>query len=231
MVLGRSASAWACDFSDAPVSDLYARATDVFVGTVLESPFLPDGTVAIGSDPAGGRRIRFEVRTRYKGNGVPVLVDDFSDCSFPFRKGYTYLVFGVSEGGRFATGSPWRPLQVDPRKDDFTERSLAEAQKYAVARAAGKPQSLLYGRVLLGAGKDAVPAQEADAVIVYVVRADDKRSFDVAYPNYSYGFEMAVPPGEYQVFVLRRGDVSAPSTVVVLDGEKREMSLAPGWPR
>jgi hypothetical protein len=90
---------FACSFVFQPLPVTYDQATDVFVGSVAESPFRPDGTI----DPAAaGSGVRFSVRTGYKGTPAVEMVDtQFSSCTFAFVKGRTYLVMGRSEEGRF----------------------------------------------------------------------------------------------------------------------------------
>jgi len=99
-------SAWACDWPPKDVAERFERATDVFVGRVVESPW---GRGGVKSSPTF--EVRLAVQTRYKGatlSDVTVMPD--GDCTFPFVEGESYVVFGSTRLGRFAAATPDEPL-------------------------------------------------------------------------------------------------------------------------
>jgi hypothetical protein len=161
----------ACSFALTPLPATYDQATDVFVGYVEDSPFHADGSV--GSTTVPGGDVRFSVRTRYKGAPAREMVDSAkSNCRFPFVKGRTYLVMGVSQKGRFVTGKPFFPLQISPPSDLAIEPPQAALTiQYAEARANKQPQGFLYGSVTVPESKQPRAASASDRLRLRAVSA------------------------------------------------------------
>jgi hypothetical protein len=214
----------ACSFARTPLPASYDQATDVFVGYVEESFFRPDGTI---DSAAAGRGVRFSVRTRYKGTPAAEMVDSMdSNCAFPFVKGRTYLVMGVSENGRFVTGKQFYPLQLSPPSDLAIEQPQAALTiKYAEARANRQPQGFLYGSVSLPEPKQPRAAGASDRLLLRAV-SDDGRAVTVAVPNYMYGYGVSLPPGRYVVSLVKDGAIrSSPTEVRIPHGKGVELNV------
>src|SRR5262245_10188497 len=93
---------WACDFSYMPSSELYEKASAIFVGKVVESPWkrTVDGTISI----TGRQSVRFAVQRMFRGVvGAEVTISEFSDCTYPFLDGETYLVHAFQRNGKLDT--------------------------------------------------------------------------------------------------------------------------------
>lgn len=94
-LFAREASACSCMAQAAPCQ-AYWDSDAVFVGTVsgFESLNLPDGDFAIGR-----RLVRFAVSETLRGERSPeaevVTGMGGGDCGYPFRKGATYVVYGL----------------------------------------------------------------------------------------------------------------------------------------
>ena len=190
-------SAWACDWPPKDGAERFERATDVFVGRVVESPW---GRGGVKSSPTF--EVRLAVQTRYKGatlSDVTVMPD--GDCTFPFVEGESYVVFGSTRLGRFAAATPDEPLLMSDNADARTKQERALAIQYAEARTAGQAVALLQGTVEI---TQAAPVLEE--VRVHVEGSVQSGSAELVYAApglYSYG--LVLPPGDYRSWVERDG--------------------------
>ena len=180
--------------------------------------------------------MRLSVQTRYKGAPVGEMVETMaSDCSYSFVTGDTYLVFGVVVDGRFFSGKPMRPMRVDPPPGPGEARQLSEALEYVRARAEKRPVALLYGTVHFEPPGTKAPRTPASTSPLGTVRFERigggyEKRIELTDPERT-GFELAVPPGDYRVWVIRsEARLEPPFLVSIADGDTRHLLLGPGWP-
>jgi hypothetical protein len=186
----------ACDFSYMPSSELYEKASAIFVGKVVESPWkrTVDGTISI----TGRQSVRFSVQRMFRGVvGAEVTISEFSDCTYPFLDGETYLVHAFQRNGKLDTGSPWRPLLLS---------DAIEALKYIEGALANRTPGLLYGILLLrGSDGEAVAIASTENSVVHLQGSSGGRFQARINPTQYY--EVVAPPGEYSVWLELNGRV------------------------
>jgi hypothetical protein len=172
----------ACDFSYPPSTTLFERASDIFVGKVIESPWRTvNGTIAV----TGKSLVRFSIVRNLRGTTTSEATFNFrSDCDFPFLEGETYLVHASRRDGKLETGQHWRPLLL---------RDAAEPLKYIEGALAKRALGILYGIAVV-----ANLPSTSSSVSVHLQRNND--SFQATI-NPSQYYEVAAPPGEYSVWL------------------------------
>lgn len=202
----------ACDFSLPSSSSLYKDASAIFVGTVVESPWMrgADGkTVVTPGRPAPV--VRFSVKRRFRGaDAAEITMPSIrSDCSYPFLQGETYLIHAFLYEGALEAGSPSRPLLL---------ADAVEALKYIEGETNKRPQALLRAQVTL-LKRDgtiaAIPSTGNPSIHLNGASGRFQAKITSVQPC-----EIVVPPGEYRVWVEIGGKVvSERKTVRLARGE------------
>ena len=206
-----------CDFPYSPSSELYSRASAIFVGKVVESPWVrsANGTSALAN--RGSSKVRFSVKGRLRGNvGDEVqLASQLSDCSYPFIEGETYLIHAVFKDGGWETGSPQRPILL---------ADAGETLKYIEGMLLDHPQGLLYGHSLVR-DREGKVAKISGLAILSVHLEGRNGHFQTRIHPTDY-FEIVAPPGEYSAWLELNGKpVGERKTVQLTAGKATLQSL------
>ena len=185
----------ACDWVFKPITELHENADAVFVGKVTESPWkrLPDGTTS--SRPS--ESVRFTIERPIRGiQDKEVTFQALVSCGYPFLEGETYLVHASRNNGRLVTGYPMRPLHI---------AYATEALKYIDSVLSNRPSGMLLLYWSPGSNM--------------VLRLDGSgRRLQVRLtPTQS---EIAVPPGEYTVWLEHEGKVLSETKKVTITAKK-----------
>lgn len=183
----------ACDFPIPSSSSLYKGASDIFVGKVVESPWMrgPDGKTVVtpGRPPS---IVRFSVQRRFRGGAAAeiTLPSMVSDCSYPFLQGESYLIHAFLHGGALDAGYPSRPLLL---------ADATEALKYIEGETGRRPQALLRAQVTLFK-KDgtiaAIPSTGNPSIHLDGAAGHFQAKITPVQPC-----EIVVPPGEYRAWL------------------------------
>ena len=209
LVLLAPGAALACTVSvvGPPVAELYDSATDIFVGKV------------IGREPGGNAR--FSVVTRFKGEPATEMVDsNASNCMKWFDEARTYLVFGVTTNGRFATGQTWYPMEIPPAGDELAQRRLQSTLQFIEARSANP--GLAYLTVDMRFGATLLPA----SVAMQTERLSDGTRGAVPWSSLSSAYEGSILPGTYRLWPSVEGARVGPVvTIVVAERESKRVIL------
>jgi hypothetical protein len=198
-------AATACDWLFIPISGLYADASDVFVGKVVESPWKkgPDGEVVV----TGNRSLRFSVERRFRGAETSEIALDVSlSCGYPFLQDERYLVHATRVNGILEANYASRPMLL---------ADAAEALKYLEAKAARRPIALLQGHINLK-DRDGKHAWITSGTTLTVRLENSSGRFEI---KTAYNpFEIVAPPGEYALWLEIGGKpVSERKTVRLLE--------------
>jgi hypothetical protein len=186
----------ACDYPYMPSSELYEKASAIFVGKVVESPWkrTVDGTIST----TGLRSVRFLVQRMFRGVvDAEVTISGFGDCTYPFLDGETYLVHAVQRNGKLDTGYPYRPLLLS---------DAVEALKYIEEAVANRtPGLLIVIPFLRGRGGEAVAIAATENLVVHLQGSSGGQFQERINPTRQY--EVVAPPGEYSVWLELNGQV------------------------
>lgn len=188
----------ACDFSLTSLASLNASASDIFVGRVVVSPW---ARKADGSPTTtGADTLRFAVEKRFRGAlGTEISLEKYGHgCTFPFLQGERYLVHARRVNGVLGSDYPDRPMLIS---------EAAVALKYLEERAANRPIVWVAGSVSLTDAK----ADPLSSALTLELEGKGGR-YQVKSPHGA--FEIAVPPGEYKLWLeVNRKPVSDRITV------------------
>ena len=139
----------ACTWSSDVLGQPFARASDLFVGTVVESPYVrgkdgrdtADITKLLKDGPRSWQDVRFEarllVRARYRGSltvGTEVTIGLEAPCGMmSFAEGETYIVSARRQKGTLSLLPYFAHVRIDPI--DVSERRQVE---FALEMAGGR---------------------------------------------------------------------------------------------
>ena len=185
--------AYACDPMFMPISELYEKADAVFVAKVIESSWkrLPDGTIS--SRYVSGVRVAIE--RSFRGvQDKEIQFPSAGDCTYVFLEGERYLIHAYRNNGKLETGQAWRPLPI---------AEATEALKYI--------DSLLNNRP---AGMLRIPT--ASNLIVRLEGSGTRLEARVTPANN----EIAVPPGDYTIWLERDGKIVSETKRVTVTAKK-----------
>jgi hypothetical protein len=194
--------------------DAYVSASDVFICKVVEI-FQPppemthnsDGSVSVSESTKPGF-VRLSVEKSYKGNqGTEVQLPlNRTSGGYWFEVGEEYLVYADREDGKLSTGKCRRTRPLSRATSDI---------KYLEALQQGEPQATIYGYVLREVfdqeGKMGLQTPFEEFMVI--AKSEDLRVEVLAEKSGEY--EIALPPGKYEVWVERVGVIVSRSTEVV----------------
>ena len=199
----------ACDFTLPSDAELYRRASIVFVGKVVESPWESAATGAPGAIGNDVRVIRFAVQRQFRGQAVREIEIPVSltDCFYPYLKDETYLVHGLMQDGELIMGYPWRPLPL---------KEATDALKFVESASA---QAFLSGTVRLRSPAGLISS--ASHIPELFVHAEGAAGHGDSKVDHTYW--LVLPPGEYDVWIERNGaPVTSRRTVRLVRGGAAE---------
>ena len=194
----------------------YNSASDVFISRVVEI-FRPplemthnsDGSVSVSASTKPGF-VRMSVEKSYKGDqGTEVQFNiDGTTCGHSFAVGEEYLIYADRRDGKLHTGKCMRTRLLSKATSDI---------KYLEALQRGEPQATIYGYVLREVfdqeGKMGLQTPFEEFMVI--AQGEDSR-FEVLAEK-SGEYEIALPPGNYEVWVERVGvKVSRATEIVTL---------------
>jgi hypothetical protein len=211
--LWRPAVAAACGCGGTVSSSTAARSADfVFVGTVtrIDSPqpisrHNTDGSFSVDVSAAGPDLVIFDVAHVFKGPPGPQIgvARGNSSCDLPFKGGEEWLVYGHEAIGGIAT---------DPCSRSRLSVAGPQDLAYLQGVEAGRPQGIVFGDVLRRReGPSGVTLSAPEPL--QVIAANMTQKFTVT-PDRWGPFELVLPPGDFEVWVERRGKPVAPKRVV-----------------
>lgn len=210
-----------------PTPEAYKTASDVFIAHVVEILRPPskiitnsDGSVSVSSGQGPGT-VRLAVEESLKGvQGPQVSLDVGNDtCSYPFTVGEKYLVYAGWENGKLSTDKCKRTRPLSSATADLT---------YIKGAASNEAQATLYGDVFrLIVDAEGKPALQTPFEELKVVLAGGDTRVEAKAEKWGE-YEVTVPPGDYEVWVERRGRrVSKQSEAITLKvGECRQKILS-----
>jgi hypothetical protein len=212
--LWRPPVAAACGCGGTVSSSTAARSADfVFVGTVtrIDSPqpisrHNTDGSLSVDVSAAGPDFVVFDVVHVFKGPPVPQIgvVRGNTSCDLPFSTGEEWLVYGHEAIGGIAT---------DPCSRSRLSVAATQDLVYLQGVEAGRPQGIVFGDVLRRRDGPSGVALSALFEPLQVIAGNMTQKFSVTTDRWG-PFELVLPPGDYEVWVERRGKPVAPKRVV-----------------
>jgi hypothetical protein len=217
LVLTFAPLSWACDFAYSPSPVLYQRASAIFVGKVVESPWSRGKDGSTTAAPGKSLRVRFSVERKLRGSiGAEVrLSSQLTDCSYPFIEGETYLVHASLRNGQWDSGSPDRPLLLS---------DAGEALKYIEGALRNRAPGLLFGYPLLRDRDGKTTSPPVGAALS--VHLEGKSGRFTAQINREQYFEIAAPPGDYSAWLDLNGKpISERKNVRLVQGKAILQSL------
>jgi hypothetical protein len=192
----------ACDFPFESMASLNARASDIFVGRVVESPSMrkADGSFATTRT----NTIRFAVERRFRGaSAVEIRLGAFGPegCEFPFLQGERYLVHARRVNGELRSNQSDRPMLT---------MDAHEALKYVEAKAANRPVVSFFGGLVLRG--------ESVSTKAFTLKLEGKGG------KYSFKLdrrlEMTIAPGEYKLWLEVSGKPVSERITVPLQSKR-----------
>lgn len=203
-LLATPAVAHACSCDVGSPSVAFQASDVVFVGTVarIDRPALvtqqhPDGSIGAGS-PGGPSFATFDVLRVFRGRSERqfVMTLDETSCGKPFKTGQVWLVYALERDGTIRT-KECAPTRL---RDE-----AAQDLEYLEGRASQRPQGTVFGLVVRrGVGPDGKAALKNPMQALDVVAVSGGRRF-LAKSTNGGEFALALPPGEYELFVEREG--------------------------
>ncbi len=194
--------------------DAYVSASDVFICEVVEV-FQPppemthnsDGSVSVSGSTKPGF-VRLSVEKSYKGDqGTEVQLPlDRTSGGYWFEVGEEYLIYADREDGKLRTGKCMRTRSLSKASSDI---------KYLEAIQRDEPQATIYGYVLKEFfdqdGKMGLQTPFEEFMVI--AKSEDLHVEVLAEKSGEY--EIALPPGKYEVWVERVGVIVSRSTEAV----------------
>jgi len=184
---------YACDPVFMPISELYEKADAVFVAKVIESSWtrLPDGTIS--SRYVSGVRVAIE--RSFRGvQDKEIQFPSVGDCTYVLLEGERYLIHAYRNNGKLETGQAWRPLLI---------AEATEALKYIDSVLNNRPMGMLL-----------IPT--ASNLIVRLEGSGTRLEARVTPGNN----EIAVPLGDYTVWLEREGKIVSETKKVTVSAKK-----------
>jgi len=176
-----------------PISELYEKADAVFVAKVIESSWtrLPDGTIS--SRYVSGVRVAIE--RSFRGvQDKEIQFPSVGDCTYVLLEGERYLIHAYRNNGKLETGQAWRPLLI---------AEATEALKYIDSVLNNRPMGMLL-----------IPT--ASNLIVRLEGSGTRLEARVTPGNN----EIAVPLGDYTVWLEREGKIVSETKKVTVSAKK-----------
>lgn len=192
----------------------YASASDVFICKVVQV-FQPpsemthnsDGSVSVSQSTKPGF-VRLSVEKSYKGDqGTEVQLPlDRTSGGYWFEVGEEYLIYADREDGKLRTSKCMRTRLLSKAASDI---------KYMEALQQGEPQATIYGYVLreIFDQKGEMALQTPFEEFMVIAKNEDLRVEVLAEKSGEY--EIALPPGKYEVWIEQVGVKVSRSTDVV----------------